>query len=187
MKPRSHAREFIESYPVISENYDNTVLALKKRFEKPELLVEVYVRELIKMIITNVKANNRDKLPLDRLYDKIEAHLRALESLGLKSKEITAWLFPMVESCLTGDVLKAWQRSSLFGQPEENDRSRLINLMKFFKAEVEGEERLKLAHSGLDSINHKEDYHHKAWGQADSKFKFKKQASVPTATGFLVT
>ncbi|GFS38453.1 uncharacterized protein TNIN_136791 [Trichonephila inaurata madagascariensis] len=41
----------------------------------------------------------------------------------------------MVESCLTEDVLKAWQRSSLFGQPEENNRSRLTNLMKFLKAE----------------------------------------------------
>ncbi|GFX85475.1 uncharacterized protein TNCV_3716471 [Trichonephila clavipes] len=145
MKPGSRAREFIESYPVTSENYDNTVLALKERFGKPELLMEVYVRELIKMIITNVKADNRDKLPLDRLYDKIEAHLRALKSLGLKSKENTAWLFPMVESCLTEDILKAWQRSSLFGQPEENDRSSLTNLMKFLKAEVKGEERLKLA------------------------------------------
>ncbi|GFY55039.1 integrase_H2C2 domain-containing protein [Trichonephila inaurata madagascariensis] len=59
----------------------------------------------------------------------------------------------MVESCLTEDVLKAWQRSSLFGQPEENERSRLTNLMKFLKAEVEGEERLKLARGGFDSIN----------------------------------
>ncbi|GFY04700.1 uncharacterized protein TNCV_419561 [Trichonephila clavipes] len=89
MKPKSGATEFIESYPVTSENYDKAFLVLKKHFRKPELLVEVYVRELIKMIITNVKVDNRDRLPLDR-YDKIEAHLRALESLGLKSKENTA-------------------------------------------------------------------------------------------------
>ncbi|GFS58291.1 uncharacterized protein TNCV_2474721 [Trichonephila clavipes] len=93
----------------------------------------------------------------------------------------------MVESFLTEDTVKAWQRSSLFGQPEDNDRFRLTNWMKFLKAEVEGEERLKLARGGLDSINHKEDYHDKARGGADSKSKFKKQASVPTATGFLVT
>ncbi|GFW38402.1 integrase_H2C2 domain-containing protein [Trichonephila clavipes] len=103
LKPGSRGREFIESYPVTSENYDNAVLVLKERFGKPELLVDVFVRELIKMIITNVKANNRDKLPLGRLYDKIEPHLRALESLGIKSKENIAWLFPMEESCLTED------------------------------------------------------------------------------------
>ncbi|GFR12668.1 uncharacterized protein TNCT_472631 [Trichonephila clavata] len=185
MKPGSRAREFIESYPVTLENYDEAVLTLKECFGNPELLVEVYVRELIRMIITNVKADSRDKLHLDRLYDKIEAHLRALESLGLKSKENIAWIFPMVESCLTEDVLKARQRSSLLGEPEENDQFRLANLMKFLKAEVEGEERLKLALGGLDSINCKEDYHDKARGGADSKFKFKKQASVPLPRVFL--
>ncbi|GFQ89446.1 uncharacterized protein TNCT_711071 [Trichonephila clavata] len=46
--------------------------------------------------------------------------------------------------------------------------------MKFLKVEVEGEERLKLALGGLNSINRKEDYHDKSRGGADSKFKFKK-------------
>lgn len=92
---------------------------------------EVYVRELIKLIVSNVKTDNKDKLPLDKLYDKIEAQLRALESLGIQSNENTSWLFPMVESCLTVDVLKAWQRSSLFNQLEETNQSRLNNLMKF--------------------------------------------------------
>ncbi|GFR28872.1 uncharacterized protein TNCT_13981 [Trichonephila clavata] len=59
--------------------------------------------------------------------------------------------------------------------------------MKFLKAEVEGEERLKLSRGGLDSINRKEDYHDKERGGAYSKFKFNKPASVPTATSFLVT
>ncbi|GFW29715.1 DUF1758 domain-containing protein [Trichonephila clavipes] len=175
----------IEDREIYSDDF--ITLSRQDRFGKPELLVEVYVRELIKMIITNAKADNRDKLSLDRLCDKIEAHLRALKSLGLKSKENTAWLFPMVESCLKEDVLKAWQRSSLFGQLEANDRSRLTHWMKFLKAEVEGEERFKLTRGGFDSVNHKEDYHDKARGGTDSKFKFKKQASVPTATSFLVT
>ncbi|XP_035217855.1 uncharacterized protein LOC118205424 [Stegodyphus dumicola] len=68
----------------------------------------------------------------------------------------------MVESCLTEDVLKAWQRSSLFNQPEGTDLSRLTNLMKFLKSEVEGEERLKLARNGLDGVSRKEGYHDKA-------------------------
>ncbi|XP_054713646.1 uncharacterized protein LOC129223104 [Uloborus diversus] len=182
MKFGSRAREFIESYPVTSENYDKAVSALKERFGKPELLVEVYVRELIKLIVSNVKANSKDKLSLDKLYDKIEAHLRALKSLGLKSHENTAWLFPMVESCLTEDVLKAWQRSSLFNEPEGVDVSRLSNLMKFLKAEVEGEERLKLARSGLDNFSHKDGNR-----ELKGKFKFQKQAHISTASSFLST
>ncbi|GFW68093.1 uncharacterized protein TNCV_1879751 [Trichonephila clavipes] len=41
MKPESRAREFIENYPVSSENYDKAVFGVKERFGKPELLVEV--------------------------------------------------------------------------------------------------------------------------------------------------
>ncbi|XP_035213005.1 uncharacterized protein LOC118186937 [Stegodyphus dumicola] len=93
----------------------------------------------------------------------------------------------MVESCLTEDVLKAWQRSSLFNQPEGTDLSRLTNLMKFLKSEVEGEERLKLARNGLDGVSRKEGYHDKAKRETKNKFKFKKQGIVPTATGFLTT
>ncbi|GFY40525.1 integrase_H2C2 domain-containing protein [Trichonephila inaurata madagascariensis] len=85
----------------------------------------------------------------------------------------------------TANVLKAELVNVEFSVdfPEENDRSRLTNLMKFLKTE----KRLMLARGGLDSINRKEDYHDKVMGGVDSKFKFKKQASVPTATGFLVT
>ncbi|GFT26298.1 hypothetical protein NPIL_592171, partial [Nephila pilipes] len=59
------------------------------------------------MVSTNVKANNRDKLSLHKLYDKIETQLKALESLGLKSMKNTAKLFPLVESGLTEDSLRA--------------------------------------------------------------------------------
>ncbi|GFY57908.1 DUF5641 domain-containing protein [Trichonephila inaurata madagascariensis] len=52
-------------------------------------------------------------------------------------------------------------------RPEENDRYHLTNLMKFLKTEVEGEERLKLARGGLDSINLKEDYHDILRGEED--------------------
>ena len=187
MKIGTRAKEFIDSYPVTSDNYSKAVDALKERFGKKELLIEVYVRELIKLIISNVKADSKDKLPLDKLYDKIEAQLRALESLGLESKENTSWLYPMVESCLTEDVLKAWQRSSLFNQPEETDLSRFTNLMKFLKAEVEGEERLKLARSGFDSFNRKEGYRDKVRGEIKNNFKSKKFPNIPTAAGFLAT
>ncbi|GBN97627.1 hypothetical protein AVEN_98289-1 [Araneus ventricosus] len=104
MKPGSQAKKFIESYTVTSKNYDAAVMALKEQFGKPDLLIEVHVRELIKLITSYVKADN--KLPLNKLYDKTEVQLRALESLGLKPKENTSLLYPMVESSLTEDVLR---------------------------------------------------------------------------------
>ncbi len=43
----------VESYPLTSENYPKVVSALEQRFGRKELLVEVYVRELLKLIIVN--------------------------------------------------------------------------------------------------------------------------------------
>lgn len=186
MKEGSRAKEFIDSYPVTSANYSNAIDSLKERFGKSELLIEVYVRELIKLIITNVKADTKDKLPLDKLFDKLEAHLRALDSLGLDSNSNSAWLYPMVESCLTEDVLRAWQRSLYFNKLEESESSRLKNLVEFLKAEVQGEERLKLARSGFEGNIRRESYH-QLKGENKGKTKFRNQANIPTASGFLTT
>lgn len=46
---------------------------------------------MIKLINSNVKADRRIKLPLDKLYDKTEAQSKALESLNLKFSENTYW------------------------------------------------------------------------------------------------
>ncbi|GBN93959.1 hypothetical protein AVEN_80288-1 [Araneus ventricosus] len=46
-----------------------------------------------------------------------------------------------------------------FNEPVDSDVPRLANLMKFLKAEVEGEERLKLVRSGFDNTHRKEEYH----------------------------
>ncbi|GBN46721.1 hypothetical protein AVEN_149542-1 [Araneus ventricosus] len=111
--------------------------------------------------------------------------LRALESLCFKPEENTSLLYPTVDSSLTEDVLRAWQRSSLFNEPEDSDVPRLTNLMKFLKAEVKGEERLKLARSGFDNTHRKEEY--QVRGENKGKFKFKKSANIPTTSGFLTT
>ncbi|GIX74698.1 DUF1758 domain-containing protein [Caerostris extrusa] len=44
----SRAREVVESFPPNGANYSKTLESLKSRFGKDDLLVEVYVRELIK-------------------------------------------------------------------------------------------------------------------------------------------
>ncbi|GFV13187.1 hypothetical protein TNCV_142081 [Trichonephila clavipes] len=40
----------------------------------------------------------------------IEAQLRALESLGVTKEKYAAMLFPLVESCLPSEILRAWER-----------------------------------------------------------------------------
>ncbi|GIY46278.1 hypothetical protein CEXT_375991 [Caerostris extrusa] len=59
--------------------------------------------------------NSRDqKVKLPTLYDWIETQLRALESLGVTTEKYAAMLFPLVESCLSEEVLRAWQRNNSY-------------------------------------------------------------------------
>jgi hypothetical protein len=51
MKDRTRAFELVSSYPQSKENYPKVIKALKERFGNPKLLKQVYVRELIRMII----------------------------------------------------------------------------------------------------------------------------------------
>ncbi|GBL75656.1 hypothetical protein AVEN_154971-1 [Araneus ventricosus] len=73
-------REVVESFPQTGANCAKAVDSLKARFGRDELLVEVYARELLKLIISVQK---HEKFSMTSLYDKIVSYLRALETLGL--------------------------------------------------------------------------------------------------------
>ncbi|KAJ8980838.1 hypothetical protein NQ317_018418 [Molorchus minor] len=142
--PNSRARQLVESYPPSSENYLKVIESLKSRFGREDLLVEVYVRELLKLIFNNLNS----KCNLSSLYDKLESQLRALETLNVSSDKCSAMLYPLVESCLPEEILRAWQRNTCFNLGSSL-KDRLEKLMEFLKKEVESEERIALAASGF--------------------------------------
>ncbi|GBM93774.1 hypothetical protein AVEN_252742-1 [Araneus ventricosus] len=146
MLPGTRARELMESYPLTSDNYQKAVSALKDRFGEKELLTEIYIRELLKLIMSNVQSHGKDRLSLSKLFNKIESHFRSLESMGIDQEKNAAWLYPMFESCLSTDILHAWQRSPQFNKDdkEKETQSRLSNLLEFLRKEVEYEGRVKL-------------------------------------------
>ncbi|GBN27315.1 hypothetical protein AVEN_190516-1 [Araneus ventricosus] len=139
----SRAREVVESFPPTGENYAKAVDSLKARFGREDLLVEVYVRELLKLIFS-VQSNQ--KLAPTFLYDKLESYLRSFETLGVTTDKRASILYPMIESCFDEEFLKAWNRSPTSSSVNDA-KERLENLMLFLKAVVEGEERLSLAKS----------------------------------------
>ncbi|GIY14969.1 DUF1758 domain-containing protein [Caerostris extrusa] len=102
---------------------------------------------LIQATLPSTRAREDQKVKLPTLYDRIETQLRALESLGVTTEKYAAMLFPLVESCLSEEVLRAWQRNNSYNDKKEE--SRLENLMQFLKNEVEGEERINLAMKGF--------------------------------------
>ena len=151
MEPGTRAYKLVNSYPQSAENYQSVVAALKDRFGDKVLLTEVYVRQLLKLVIRNVgKPKN---VTLSAMYDEIESHLRALETLGVTQEQSAAFLYPLVESSLPEELIRVWQRSAMAGYDEDHDDKpvdeRLKLLMKFLRKEVKGAERLSYVNEGF--------------------------------------
>lgn len=82
MAEGSRARELVLSFPPTEENYDEAIAALTNRFGKEDLLVEMYIRELLKLVLHNAIHKNETR-PLESTYDKLKTQLRSLGTLGV--------------------------------------------------------------------------------------------------------
>ncbi|OXA50284.1 Pro-Pol polyprotein [Folsomia candida] len=149
MVPGSRAEALVRVYHPSTANYPKLISALKERFGKETVLKRVYIRELIKMIINS----SREKVKISWIFDKLEAQIKALESLGITPDYMNVTLFPMVESILPEETLMAWQRSANFGKDGKSEnppRTEFDYLMAFLKQEVENEGQRLLAQAGFD-------------------------------------
>ncbi|GBL85141.1 hypothetical protein AVEN_221352-1 [Araneus ventricosus] len=77
----SKAERLVQSFPATASNYPKAIQQLQERFGRDDLLVQIYVRDLLSMVMKNA-TTGRMKIGLPILYDKLEGKLRALESLG---------------------------------------------------------------------------------------------------------
>ncbi|OXA39815.1 hypothetical protein Fcan01_25585 [Folsomia candida] len=150
----------VESYPMTAEDYPKVIDTLTQRIDKPKILKQVYVREILKLVIRNSKQTK--KIQLSVLYDKLEAHLRALESLGVTHEQTAEFLFPMIESSVSEDILVAWQRSPLSRQ----DGSKCV-------PEVESESQRDMVRAGFETMKIKK----------EKTAVLEKKEDLPTAAG----
>ncbi|GFU05692.1 DUF1758 domain-containing protein [Trichonephila clavipes] len=115
-KIKSEARELIESFPITNENYPLAIESLVERYGRNELLIDFYVRELLKLVLNNATKKKQDSL--SGLYNKLSTQLQALSSLGhlasrcrsqitcqLCSKRHVKFMCPNIE-CNKSDSLK---------------------------------------------------------------------------------
>lgn len=158
LKSKTKARDIVESYPPSKDNYSKVIEHIKSRFGRQDLLIEVYIRDLLTLV------SNRSNVKLSELYDKLGSYLRALETLGVTTQNYAAMLYPVVESCLPIEILKAWDRYRLNREVDTAEsiiltKEKLLeNLMLFLRYEVEGEEHRVLAESAFGSnVKHKKD------------------------------
>jgi hypothetical protein len=101
----SRAREFVENFPFSNANYWKAVARLKARFGR-DLLVEVYVGEVLKMIIS--PCYSKEAINFSSIYDILESNLWTLETLGVTSNTCSSLLFLLVESCFPTELLRTW-------------------------------------------------------------------------------
>ncbi|UYV73955.1 hypothetical protein LAZ67_11001581 [Cordylochernes scorpioides] len=153
----SRAQRLVCSYPISEVNYPKVIQALKDRFGDKNLLIEHYIRKLLKLVVSNARKEN---LPLDEIYDDLTAHLKNLESLGVNTEMAGVFLYPLVESSLPLDIIQVWQRNPAVGYgikeegAENGDKSdasgRLQALMDFLRDEVKGAERMAFAKENFE-------------------------------------
>ncbi|GFW58292.1 uncharacterized protein TNCV_2634661 [Trichonephila clavipes] len=136
---------------------------LKERFGREDLLVQIYVRDLLTMVMKNA-VSGRAKTDLSRLYDELEEKLRALENLGRTQEKSGDFLAPLVESCLPEEVLMTWEwnrnHHELSDNTAEKNIHSLENLMTFLRQEVQDEEMVVLSRTGFASnkVTRKKEY-----------------------------
>ncbi|CAB0019908.1 unnamed protein product, partial [Nesidiocoris tenuis] len=139
--PKSRARVIVESFPPSGDNYSKAIESLKDRCGRSDLLIEYYVRELLKLVLSH------GELELPILYDRLETQLRALETLKIVSDNYAAILLPHIESCLPAELLRLWQRANT--DRSASLKEQMNSLMTFLRAEVEADERVILASSRI--------------------------------------
>ena len=85
MDPVTRTHKVMTSYPKTTDNYEKVVAALKNRFGDNEMLVEVCVRQLIKIVMKNANAGATNT-KLEGMYNELESLLRAWQSSDVTQK-----------------------------------------------------------------------------------------------------
>ncbi|KAF8785753.1 hypothetical protein HNY73_011259 [Argiope bruennichi] len=147
--PKSKIARVFESFPVTADNYSKAIDQLKDRFGREDLLVQIYVRDLLSMVMKN-GISGRATPDLPTLYDELKSKIRAFESLGRTQEKYADFLSPLVESCLSEEILIARERHRNFNEASDGIRS-LEQLLNFLNKEVRGEQLIELARSGFAS------------------------------------
>ncbi|GFU05929.1 transposon Tf2-6 polyprotein [Nephila pilipes] len=140
------ARELVESFPITNENYPLAIESLTERYGRKELLIDFYVRELLKLVLNNATKKKQDSL--SSLYNKLSTQLRALSCLGVTTDQCGVILYPLVESSLPTHILRSFER-----QRKNIDSEQSIStqdaIVSFLKNEVQSEEKIKLSRSEI--------------------------------------
>ncbi|XP_031349539.1 uncharacterized protein LOC116175519 [Photinus pyralis] len=177
---KSSAKNIVTSFPPTGDNYEKAIESLKNRFGRDDLVKQFYVRELLALVLQNASDTRKPKL--SDLYDKLGSHLRALNSLGVMKKDYATLLYPLVESCLPEEVLRAWKQFSRKDGLTTESHDQLTQLMTFLELEVCDQETIKMAMTGFNITANQE-----GRKQLRGKQTYEVQGDVATANALFVS
>ncbi|XP_023015341.1 uncharacterized protein [Leptinotarsa decemlineata] len=89
MEPGSVAKALVDSFPPSTTNYEKAVDQLKARFTRDEFLIEVYVRELLNLVLK--QATNNKSEDFLRAWEKHRSNIKA-NNLGSSTDESINYL-----------------------------------------------------------------------------------------------
>ncbi|KAJ8915580.1 hypothetical protein NQ315_012465 [Exocentrus adspersus] len=138
--PGSRARRIVDSFPPVPENYKKIVDCLCSPFGREDLQIEVYVRELLRLVLNRASSGN---CSVSVLYDEIESQLWSLETLGITSDKYAAMLYPLIESCLPENLIRVYQRFA--GRFADSGGASVDGEDSIEKGRVDNEQKFALA------------------------------------------
>ena len=96
------AAHVIDNFPLTDRNYQHSVALLKDRFGQPYELINAHMDALM-----NLPKPVNSLSSLQVFHDKLESHMRALQSLGKSSDTYSTMLTPMVLGKLPTELKEA--------------------------------------------------------------------------------
>ena len=123
----------IRGLPLTADNYEAAKNILKKRFGQPQIIINAHMESLVK-----IAAVTSDLKRLRELYDQVEAHVRALQALGVESGSYGKLLIPLLMEKLPTNLRLIISRCL---DKRECD---LDVILRAFDSEIEARERCEL-------------------------------------------
>ena len=112
----------------------------KKRFGKPQVIINAHMESLVKIAAV---ASDSNLKRLRELYGQVEAHIRALQAIGVENESYGKLLIPLLMEKLPANLRLIISRSI---DKEEWD---LDVLLRAFDSEIEARERCELIGNNL--------------------------------------
>ena len=124
------AASSIQGLTLSESNYDSAIKLLKERFGKPQQIIAAHMDELLKIQACTSERPGA----LRQVYDKINIHVRGLNSLGINSEQYGSLLIPVIMTKVSNNMRLRIARQS------GNEVWKLEDLMGVIKTEVEARE-----------------------------------------------